>query len=81
MEKKVIKEITLEILTEKANKGHLAYFEDLDFAGLVSWVYRNCGGCLEIKIIPDVNISAVFDDRIEVYRLEDKEVPASYDFK
>lgn len=77
MEKIKVKDIQLNILSEKANKGHLFYHTDFTFEDLLNWCWRNCRGCVYIKIYPDEKIEVMFEDRVEIYTIEETEIPAS----
>lgn len=47
---------------------------NFSFIDLISWVYRNCTGCLKIEINPEKEISVEFKDRFEIYSLREGEV-------
>lgn len=77
---KLIKAIrlNLEILGEKVQKAPIVHFHKFNFDDMLNWVYRNCKGCLEIKIIPGIRIEVSFEDRIEIYTIEEVEIPDYY---
>lgn len=45
--------------------------EKFTFEDLILWVYRNCPGDRKV-IIEQGNVSAYYDDRVEIYYLENK---------
>lgn len=45
--------------------------EKFTFEDLILWVYRNCPGNRNI-IIEQGNVLAYYDDRVEIYYLENK---------
>jgi len=72
-----VKQINCKIISEVATEGTMAYFKEFKFIDLIKWVWRNCQGCIKIEIIPNVNVSAIFEDRVEIYNLTDGEIPAN----
>ena len=51
----------------KTQKGRLFdQPEEWGFDQLIAWVYRNCKPA-EIKIIPEQEVLAIFEDRMETY--------------
>ena len=51
---------------KKQEGGLFNQKDDWGFDKLIAWVYRNCQPA-EIKIIPEKEVIAVFEDRIETY--------------
>lgn len=59
--------------TSKKQEGRLFSQEDnWGFDKLIAWVYRNCQPA-EIKIIPEKEVIAIFDDRVETYYFKKEE--------
>jgi len=78
MEKVKVKDIQLNILSDGTNKGHLFYQHiDYTFEDLIHWCWRNCQGCVYIKVYPNEKIEVMFEDRVEIYTIEEAEIPAS----
>ena len=75
MKKIKVKDIQLEILSEKSSKGHLMYQDKaFTFEDLLHWCWRNCQGCVYIKAYPNEKIEVMFDGRAEIYTMENSEV-------
>ena len=77
MRKQLVKEIYGEFLSENNSSGTIAYFKNFEFKDLINWVWRNCQGCDHIEIYPENRVVAIFEDRVETYKLNEKEIPAS----
>ena len=73
--KQKVFEIHGEIIADKVTKGPMVYFKNYSFEELVGWVYRNCQGCNQIIVLPEVKVVAEFDDRAEIYTLVETEIP------
>lgn len=65
-------QIQCKIISENSTKsGPMCNFKELSFDDFVKWVYRVCDGCLEIKVEPNKSVTAIFDDRCEIYTLKE----------
>ena len=77
IKKQKVFEIHCEIISDKPVNGPMVYFKEYSFEKMIGWVWRNCQGCNQIIILPDVKVIAEFEDRVEVYTLLETEIPSS----
>ena len=64
--------------TSGCKEGVMFNQKDFTFENLINWVHRNCPGADKVEIDNNSkNVSAIYDERYEIYSLEEKQCRVS----